>query len=321
MAETTGTPTWLVEALEAVELHRPDPDLCEESPAELLPGDLCVVTPHDDAAAVGRLFLITESDPGRCIGMLVSAEPELASEVDAVLSPTETGLPYLVAAHTRFSGPIWTTQVRRRIGAVPTEILDQLIALAWSDESDEVTVTRGMPLQPEGLDPRYSALRALSAELDALTNHCRRRPDLGVSVLDPVLAEIDVLRVVLAEPGWDEAIAAAGATADFRDRLLDSFDQLSQDEQRAASPFIERAVNASPASRRAITPLIKGHRDAAAVGRAVASVGHWEPVITVLSHHRCRTTVSSLTARIRDGAAETTLVLTPISESRMLEAV
>lgn len=320
MTETAATPDWLATAIDANQRRGLVTDLREEYPAETLPGDLCVVSPYDNAKAVGRLFLVTDSDPGRCTGLLVSAETELASEVDAILGPTETGLAYPIAAHTRFSGPIWTTQVRRRIGAVPADVLDQLLALAWSDEPTEVTVTRGMALLPEGIDPRYPALRALSAELDALTDCCRRRPDLAMSVLDPVLAELDVLRVVLSEP-WEAAVAAAEATVDFLDRLLGSFDHLSRDEQQVARLFVERGLSNQPTATREIGPLITGHRDSAAVGRAVASVGNRSPVITVLSHQRCLTAVTSLAARVHDGATETTIVLTSISESCVLEAV
>ena len=100
---------------------------------------------------------------------------ELASEVDGILDQAQTGLTYELAVHTRFSGAVWITQVRRRIGAVATSDLEQLIALAWNDEPEGISLRRGMPLQPQGIDPRFVPLAALSIEIDLLTEHCRRR--------------------------------------------------------------------------------------------------------------------------------------------------
>ena len=65
--------------------------------------------------------------------------------------------------------------MRRRVGAVEESVLGQLDELSHRDEPIGVTLKRGLPLQPEGIDPRYPALRVLSEELDSLTDHCRRR--------------------------------------------------------------------------------------------------------------------------------------------------
>lgn len=152
-----------------------DGELVEESPAEVLPGDICVVKPFDRGAAVPRLFLVTEAERGWCEGMLASVETELATEVDMILSPVDTGLGYPIVVHSRYLGPIWMTQIQRRVGAVRAETLDEIERLAWNDEA-QVTLPVGLPLQPDNVDPRYPLLQELSAELDALTDHCRRRP-------------------------------------------------------------------------------------------------------------------------------------------------
>ncbi|MGH3887720.1 MAG: AAA family ATPase [Pseudonocardiaceae bacterium] len=106
--------------------------------------------------------------------MLAGIETELATEVDALLAASLTGLGYEIAVYTCFPGAVWITQISRRMGAVAGDVLDQLLALAWSDEPDGVVVPRGVPLQPAGIDPRYPALARMSAKLDQLTDHCHR---------------------------------------------------------------------------------------------------------------------------------------------------
>lgn len=176
MSDPTPTPGWLQEAVAASPSGR-SWGLLEEAPAEVLPGDVCVVAPFDRADTVGRLFVVTEVTEGCCEGILAGVETELATEVDAVLTAEDSGLGYEIAVHSRFHGSIWITQVRRRVGAIEAAVLDDIAKLAWNDDV-LVSVRVGVPLQPDGIDPRYPALRALSAELDALTDHCRRhRPE------------------------------------------------------------------------------------------------------------------------------------------------
>lgn len=83
------------------------------------------------------------------------------------------------------------------------------------------TSTRGCPL------------RSLSAELNALTDHCRRRRgELDQPVLDPALADVVVLQALLAERGWELKVGSALSTPAFRDRLLVALPLLSPDEHR-----------------------------------------------------------------------------------------
>src|SRR5262245_46735559 len=101
-------PAWLAKALTAnpvvAESH-----LRDESPTEVLPGDICVVEPFDRNDAAPRLILIVDAARGWCAGMLASVETELATEVDAILPTEETGLGYPIAVHTRYLGPVWMT--------------------------------------------------------------------------------------------------------------------------------------------------------------------------------------------------------------------
>ncbi|WP_420637791.1 hypothetical protein [Candidatus Poriferisocius sp.] len=157
-----------------------------QTPDVVHTGYICVVRPFARSHAIGRLFLVTETGDGWCRGMLAGAETELATEVDAVLAADLTGLGYPVTVHTRYHGPIWLTQVAQRVGSVEPPVLHELERLSWSDRAD-VTLTRGLPLQPKGIDPRYPALEALSDELDNLTDHCRRcRNELHPPLPEPV---------------------------------------------------------------------------------------------------------------------------------------
>ena len=282
-------PAWLSAALLAVTTDLRDTELQEAEPTEVLPGDVCVVRLMNGPPSPGRLFVVTDVEDGCCQGMLAGIETELATEVDALLAPSFTDLGYEIAVYTRFLGAVWITQISRRVGAVTGEVLDQLLALAWSDEPDGVVVPRGVPLQPAGIDPRYPALARMSAKLDQLTDHChRRRGDLAAPVFDPAIGRLDVLRAVASEPGSPSVMASAEASQELVDELLTSFPQLGRDEQRALQPVLERAF----ASRRSTSSVgaadeIAGHRCGPALTRVVSRAATRSPMVTVLSHRRC----------------------------------
>lgn len=216
-------PIWLSDLLPAARDDARDPSLQEDEPAEVLPGDICVVRPVAPHLAPARLFVVSDVGTGWCEGMLAGIETELATEVDVVLDTASADLGYEIAVHTRFSGPVWITQLTRRVGAIDEHVLDQLLALAWNDEPDGVDLARGIPLQPAGVDPRYVALERMSAELDQLTADCRsRRAELAAPVLDPAIAQPDVLRAMASEPFSRLVIAGADAPQALVDELLAS---------------------------------------------------------------------------------------------------
>ena len=173
MSGTSNPSPWLVQA---VEEHSglSDQRYREDEPVEVLPGDVCVVGPFDPAVSdghrlgmIGHLFVVIDetADEGWFTGMLAGTETELATEVDAILDPERSGLGYEIVVHSRYRGPLWTVQVRRRVGAVDDLVLSELDELSYRDEPVGVSLRRGLPLQPEGFDPRYPALRTLSEEL------------------------------------------------------------------------------------------------------------------------------------------------------------
>lgn len=313
MSRSYEQPSWLAGAV-AVESRHSDGDFREESPSEILPGDVCVIEPYEQRGSIGRLLVVTDTGDGWVEGMLAGADTELATEVDAILKGAEAGLGYDIAVHSRFLGPIWTTQVRRRVGAVRIELLDQLVTLAWDDEAPEVSLRRGHSLQPEDIDPRYPALATLSTELDALTVHCRRRRhEFSMPLIDPALGHLDVLQALLSEPEWDPRVRAAASSTGFRDLLLDSFTRLTKDQQRAAMPFVERALaGPSPTGRADTVGMAVGHRDPNVVLEAIAEIDQTQPVVTVLSHPRCWRGTAPSAIRVRRGGTEAVVVFTSV---------
>ncbi|MGH3773740.1 MAG: hypothetical protein ACRDRW_20515 [Pseudonocardiaceae bacterium] len=313
---------WLSTALLAVPTDLRDPDFQENGPVEILPGDVCVVRSMNRRSGPGRLLVVTDADvaDGWCQGMLAGIETELATEADALLAPSLTGLGYEIAVYTRFSGAVWIIQISRRIGAVAGEVVDQLLALAWSDEPDGVVIPRGVPLQPAGIDPRYPALARMSAELDQLTDHChRRRGDLAAPVFDPAVGRLDVLRAIASEPGSPSVMASAEASPELADELLTSFPQLSRDEQRALQPVLERALSTGPptSSVGAAGEIASHHRGQAltqVVSRA-ATRGPMVPMVTVLSHRRCWRAAPQRARRISIEHRQTLIVFTPVNET------
>ena len=288
MTSASKAPAWLHDEL-SEHPSQTDPQYREEEPIEVLPGDVLVVGTFDDPGSGGHLLVAVDSEDGWFKGMLVNAQTELATDVDAILPPSLTGLGYEVTAHTRFHGPLWTVQVRRRVGAVEMSTLDQLEKLSWSDEPNGVTLRRGQPLQPEGIDPRFPPLRSLSLEFDRLTEHYRRRCHDLTPILDPFVGEVGVLNKLLHEPGWEHKIKSASISQEFCDYFLNSYPQLSPDEQRAAQLIGEQAQKAQPSRPFFLGSDfdIPGHKDESSLAIGIGQIQETLPFIEVLTHSKC----------------------------------
>ncbi|MCQ3810003.1 MAG: hypothetical protein KTV68_05540 [Acidimicrobiia bacterium] len=288
MNSPSALPAWLLDTL-SQRRSQADAQYREEEPIEVLPGDVLVVGPFDDYSAGGSLLIAVDSENGWFKGMLANAQTELATEVDAILPPASTGLGYEITAHTRFHGPLWTVQVRRRVGAIEMSTLEQLEKLAWRDEPSGVTLRRGQPLQPEGLDPRFPVLRALSLEFDLLTDNFRRRCHDLMPVLDPLVGELDTLNELLCESGWEDQIKAASISAEFNNRFLDTYPQLSPDQQRAVQLIAEHTQRGR-SSRQSVLKEdldIPGHKDKGALVVGIGQVQGILPFLEVLTHPEC----------------------------------
>lgn len=289
MSNSQNTPNWLVEARERHQ--RPaSPDFREEEPADILPGDICVVSPFDDRSGVGLLFLVTDVHIDWCSGMMVTAQVELATEFDALLSPEEAALSYQIAIHTLYFGSIWKRpQIRSRVGAVEMPVLESLEDLARGGESSDVSLKRGQPLQPEGVDPRFPALKLLSLEFDRLTEHYRCH-DL-VPILDPAVGEKEVLKALLRERGWDQQMKSEpiSCSSRFRDIYSKSLQRLSRDERRAAQPIGELALRSSPYRKLASEPKINvlGHKDGESLIGEIGQIQEGSPFATILTYRKC----------------------------------
>lgn len=314
-------PAWLSAALLAVPTEPRDADFQEDEPTEVLPGDVCVVRSMNGRPSSGRLFVVTAVAHGCCQGMLAGIETELATEVDALLAPGLVELGYEIAVYTRFFGALWIVQISRRVGAVAADVLDQLLSLAWSDEPEGVVLPRGIALQPAGIDPRYPVLARMSAELDQLTDHYRRRHDeLAAPVLDPAIGRPDVLRAVASESGSPATLAGAETSPEFVDELLAAFPQLNRDEQRALQPLLERALSARPATS-AVGSVgeIAGHRRGRALAQVLSGAAAQGPVVTVLSHRRCWNEAPQRAKRLSLDHRQAFVVFNPVNDTDLSE--
>ena len=282
-------PDWLERALRNRKVA--DDEFREQEPIDLLPGDVVVVGPYDDASAYGRLLVVVDVDKGYFTGMMAITETDLATAVDAVLAPEVTGLRYPIVVLTRFLGPLWTVQVRQRVGALTIPILEELEALSWNDEPPNVTLPSGQPLQPEGVDPHYPFRQALSLEFDILTEHYRRRCHDLTPILDPVIAEADVLALILTEPHWEEHIHPASASHRFQEKLLASLPSMSKDQRLAARPFIEKSLHRPETTtvNSCVEDRIAFHRDSPALATTVIEQQDILPSTLVVTHTRCWT--------------------------------
>jgi hypothetical protein len=315
-------PPWLPDAVEDAPGASRDPSFKEADPAEVMAGDICVVRPIASAGRLPRLIVVSSVGEGWCEGMLAGPETELATEVDALLNPIISGLGYEIAVYTRFSGPVWIAQVSRRVGAVEDQVLEQLQVLAWSDEPEGVTLARGIPLQPRGIDPRYPALASMSVELDGLTDHCRRRrSELGAPILDPAIGKPDVLHALAAEPFALVEAEEMDVPWEFCQELLSSFPALGRDEQRALQPLLERALTSRPFPATWGSPgEIFGHRGGETLASVVAETANPVPLITVLTHQKCWTALSHTATRLVTQRGQTLVIFASLTGIRLREA-
>lgn len=287
MSDTSETPDWLRNAL--LEHAAGSEEFSDDSPSDLLPGDIVVVEPYEGANACDYLLVVADTENGHFKGMLALAETEHAIDVDAILTPEITSLSYPIAVLTRFHGPMWSVQVRQRVGAIEIHVLEELEELSWNDEPADISLRRGLPLLPEGVDPRYPDRRALSLEFDRLTEHFRRRCHDLVPILDPFVGEISVLKELLHESGWENQIISTSIPSEFIDRFLDSCYQLSPDQQRAAQLLGEQALISNRSKQLPLESKldISGHRDKASLVTEIGQTGEILPFMEVLTHSKC----------------------------------
>lgn len=257
---------------------------------DVFAGDICVVEPMESNGDARHLLVVLDSDHDWCRGMLASSETELATEVDAIIGPADSALSYDIVVHSRYHGKIWSAQVRKRVGAVADETLHALESLRLSDDASDVQLRSGIALQPEGIEPRYAALRSLSQDLDALTSHYRQRSTFPIPVvLDPLLAHADVLPYVLRETRFGVQVRRARGSREFGQALLGTLPLLSLDEQYAAISLVNCSIHVVGVSegQPEVLSEIEGHRGADILPRSLSEHVGVESRMTLLTHHRC----------------------------------
>src|SRR5205085_12651780 len=102
-----------------------------EDPADILEGDICVAvedTRHPDLARIVVVLEADDTSPYVTVA-LATEELELATATDLVLYPEATALRYRIAIFGRISGPVFRSQLVRRIGAIRAEPLEAVMDL------------------------------------------------------------------------------------------------------------------------------------------------------------------------------------------------
>lgn len=82
-----------------------------------------------------RLCLVVGTDPVSEFAdvVLVHSTPELATNIDGVVSPIRSGAPYHLVVETDLRGAVWTFQVGRLVGRLDDDALRALSAIAVGD--------------------------------------------------------------------------------------------------------------------------------------------------------------------------------------------
>ena len=156
--------------------------------------------PGQDRTQIARLGVVVAVDNAEETVRFLLATPakEFATDLDAVVSSQDSGLPYDLLVQGELYGTIFEEQVVAQVAAVAPELALAADASLSSDgESLEGYVT-GWPLG-SAEDPRRTFKESELDDLDALVHECRRSMDglaaeggiLDVSVLLPPAAGTD----------------------------------------------------------------------------------------------------------------------------------
>ena len=135
-------------------------------------GDIRVIEPLPWTEGRRRLAVVrrVHAEHDSADVMLAHAWSELATDTDAVIPGTDSGLPYPLVVECYVRGPVWLLQVRQRVGVLDERILEA-IGHAVVDGEPADGVPTGLPLAGP-TDPRWRFKEDESAELRALTRDC-----------------------------------------------------------------------------------------------------------------------------------------------------
>ena len=136
-------------------------------------GDIRVIEPLPWLDGRRRLAVVrrVHADHDSADVMLAHAWSELATDTDAVIPGTDSGLSYPLVVECYVRGPVWLLQVRQRVGDLDERMLEAIgHAVVDGDPAVEGAQT-GLPLAGPA-DPRWRFKEDESAELRALTRDC-----------------------------------------------------------------------------------------------------------------------------------------------------
>lgn len=236
-------------------------------------GDLRTVKPIDGAAVAVRLALVlsVDSERGFAEVMLVHTAPELACEIDAVISSRVGSISYPVVVETDVRGVVWIEQLGRAAARVSGEVLGALAAIATRQASpdleDAFSVSAGTRLAGPA-DPRWSFKRTEGLALRELARDCTEALlDEGTpwlvdpGVLQPELLDFaaDPIAVVTDLMHWIETRQVEVFDTDIHQLLelgvlnsnaWSSVGDMAADVVTALHLLIEHAATSGATSRR-----------------------------------------------------------------------
>ena len=165
---------------EACETHPSPVNLHPFQDVPVTIGDLRMILPAPSRPADSRIALVTDIIPesGLVVLALVHTAPELATSWDAVVPTPLASTPYVVIVQADLRGAVWVSQLGKRVGYLPEEVLAAVRAVVRSS-IDAAPIRRlgiysGTPLR-SALDGRWAfkkaegeALQRLALTLDEL---------------------------------------------------------------------------------------------------------------------------------------------------------
>jgi len=194
MSGTARTPAWLARAVSrarAVDVgaHR---DL-------VLPaaGDICVLSGMDgEPRRLHGVVIRADAEraasasraPRACLVMLVSGDADAATNLDVILEPDESGVPYAVAVRSDFVAPVLVAQCGRAVGSIGSDWLLLLRGSLGRGAASFPPEKTGLPIRSSD-DPRMAIKSAERDHFDRMTACARRELMTPEIVINDITAD------------------------------------------------------------------------------------------------------------------------------------
>lgn len=153
--------------------HRAARVLERGAPRPVARGDVRVIEPLPWLDGPRRLAVVRRVDADRDIAemMLAHPWPEVATDTDAIIASSDSGLPFPLVVECYVRGPVWLLQVRERSGVLTESLLDT-IGSAVIDRNPAIEgVHTGLPLAGPA-DARWRFKEQEVVEWRTLTDDC-----------------------------------------------------------------------------------------------------------------------------------------------------